>query len=400
MDLTPKEELDRRIAALQERMTAMSWDAVVVMLRADLFYFSGTAQNGVLVVPGAGDPVLLVQKSLERAERESPLPVIRPLRSVSRLRETLSDVCDLPLKTAGLELDVVPAAVYLRLAKQYPDTRWADASGMIREIRMVKSAYEIERLRGAAGQLHAMFDRVPEVLREGLREIDVSAELEGELRRQGHQGTIRMHKWNSDFHFGPLSSGPVAAYPHAFDGPVGTQGLYAAVPQGAGFRKIRANEPVMIDFVSGCSGYHVDQTRIFSLGPIDERLIEAHEFTLNIMRRIEDRLSPGTLCSDIYEEIASDVGDHPLAPYFMGHAGNHVRFLGHGVGLELDELPVIAPKFEIPLEPGMAIAVEPKVFLPDMGGVGVENTYVITEEGFEKLTTNDEAVRDCGLARG
>jgi len=399
MDLTPAEELGRRIVKLQERMAAMLWDAAIIILVADLFYFSGTAQDGALVVPRSGDPVLLIRKSLTRARQESRLPVIKPLRSVSRLREALSDAGEVPLNTVGLEMDVVPAATYLRLVKQFPDTQWVDASGLVRDIRMVKSAYEIERMRRAAGQLRIMFDRVPEILRVGLREIDVSAELEAVLRRQGHQGTIRIHKWNSDFHYGPISSGPVGSYPHAFDGPVGTQGLYAAMPQGAGSRVIGPNDPVMIDFVSGYSGYHVDQTRMFSLGPVDEKLAEAHEFALGVMRKIEDRLRPGVRCSDIYEDIIADVGDHPCAPYLMGHGENRVRFFGHGVGLELDELPVIAPRFEVPLEPGMTIAIEPKVFLPDLGGVGVENTYLVTEDGFEKLTTNDEAIRDCAAGR-
>ena len=208
-----------------------------------------------------------------------------------------------------------------------------------------------------------------------------------------------MHKWNSDFHYGAVSSGPTALHPHAFDGPVGTRGLYAAVPQGAGSRIIGRNEPVVIDFVSGYSGYNVDETRVFSLGPVHERLAEAHEFALTVLRRIEDHLSPGTLASAIYEEVATDVNDHALAPYFMGHGDNRVRFLGHGVGLELDEWPVIAPKFDVSLEPGMTIAIEPKVFLPDLGGAGVENTYLITEEGFEKLTTNDESIRDCAAGR-
>jgi Xaa-Pro aminopeptidase len=260
---------------------------------------------------------------------------------------------------------------------------------------MVKSPYEISRMRKAADQLNRMFDQVPQLLREGMRELDLSAELEAVIRKLGHQGAMRMHKWNSDHYYGPVSSGSSASYPHAFDGPVGMQGLYAAVPQGPSTRPISSHEPVMIDFVSGYSGYQADETRVFSLGRLDDRLIEAHEFALTILRRIEEHLTPGALCSEIYEAITTEISDHPLAPYFMGHGDNRVRFLGHGVGLELDELPVIAPRFEVALEPGMTVAIEPKVFLPELGGVGLENTYLITEDGFEKLTTNEEAIVDC-----
>jgi Xaa-Pro dipeptidase len=395
MDLTPAGELERRIGHFKERMAALSWDASLVMLRTDLFYFSGTAQNGILVIPVEGDSILLVQKSPARARQESPLPNIHPLRSISRLAETLSEFREFPFGTVGLELDVLPAAIYLSLTEQFPKTTWVDASGSIRELRMVKSPYEIDRMREAAKQLTQLFDRAPQFVREGIREVDLSADLESLIRKLGHQGAMRMHRWNSDHYYGPVSSGPTASYPHSFDGPVGMQGLYAAVPLGAGRRKIRRNEPVMIDFVSGYSGYQADETRVFSLGPVDDRLADAHDFALTVLRRIEERLTPGALCRGIYEEIATDIHNHPFAPYFMGHGDTRVRFLGHGVGLELDELPVIAPRFEIPLEAGMTIAVEPKVFLPDLGGVGVENTYLITEDGFEKLTTNDEGIIDC-----
>jgi Xaa-Pro aminopeptidase len=80
------------------------------------------------------------------------------------------------------------------------------------------------------------------------------------------------------------------------------------------------------------------------------------------------------------------------APHFMGAGENQVRFVAHGLGLEIDELPVIAPKFDTPLESGVVLAVEPKIFYPELGGVGVENTYVITERGCERLTPSPQEI--------
>lgn len=189
-----------------------------------------------------------------------------------------------------------------------------------------------------------------------------------------------------EIHYGAVSFGETAAYPHSFDGPVGVRGLYPAVPAMGGRKRLSRGEPVMIDIVGGYAGYIADGSRVYSLGPVSPQMRSTHQFILELNGWIEEQLKPGNIPDEIYSGILERVAKTSFAPHFMGAGENQVRFVAHSVGLELDEIPVIAPKFETPLEPGVVMAVEPKVFYPGLGGVGVENTYVITEKEPEKLT--------------
>ena len=149
-------------------------------------------------------------------------------------------------------------------------------------------------------------------------------------------------------------------------------------------------EPLIADIVGGYGGYIADITRTFVLGRPAADLSDAYGFMLDLNRRIESMLKPGVVCSKIYQSALDLVKASPYTEGFMGIGDGQVRFVGHGVGLELDELPVLAEGFDMPLEPGMTIAVEPKVFFPERGGVGIENTYLVTGSGFEKLTVYPE----------
>ena len=100
------------------------------------------------------------------------------------------------------------------------------------------------------------------------------------------------------------------------------------------------------------------------------------------------------MCDAIYRDTLRDVASGGEPPGFMGYGENRVRFLGHGVGLELDELPVLAEKIDMRLESGMVLAVEPKAFVEPYGPVGVENTYIVTDDGPENLCPlDDELIR-------
>jgi Xaa-Pro aminopeptidase len=188
-------------------------------------------------------------------------------------------------------------------------------------------------------------------------------------------------------HYGAVAFAETAAYPHAFDGPVGTRGLYPAAPMMGSRRTLARGEPVMIDVCGGYAGYIADGSRTYSLGSVSQQMRDTHQFILELNGWIEEQLRPGNIPSEIYSRILDRVGKTSFAQHFMGAGENQVRFVAHGVGLELDELPVIAPKFDSPLEPNVVLAVEPKVFYPGLGGVGTENTYVVTNRGCERLTT-------------
>lgn len=389
MDALPKSEAVHRLGRIQEWMRHSSIDALFVLQNADLYYFAGTIQTGLLCLPAEGEPLYLVQRSPARARMESPWERIVPLRGLKQAPQALAAEGLAGVRRIGLELDVLPAAYYLRLVQLFPGIEFADASEGIRRVRMVKSPYEVQQMRGAAGMLREAFAHIPEWARAGATELDVAARLEGFLRACGHQGIVRARSFNFEIGYGTLSAGASAGHPICYPGPVGCLGLYPAVPNGASRRPLAAGETFMVDVVGGCGGYLADKTRTYAVGEIPAEMRRAHEFVLELLGEIEAMLQPGKPCSSVYEAVMERVGDSPYADGFMGAGENRVRFIGHGIGLELDELPVLAAGFDLPLEAGMTIAVEPKIFFPQ-GGVGVENTYLVTAAGAERLTVFPE----------
>lgn len=380
MEYVPREELERRWTRVRQFMDC---DALVVLQNVDEFYLTGTLQSGVLWFPREGEPVLAVRKSFERAKTESAVKNIVPLKTYSELPALIPN----PGETLGFELDVVPVATYQQVSKYFSKSKIVDGSGALRTARSVKTAYEVECIRRAAQMLDKAFLDIPSQLREGLSEYELAARIEYVMRMDGHQGLSRVRRFNMEMFYGAVSFGETASYPHAFDGPVGVRGLYPAVPAMGGRKRLKRGEPVMVDVVGGYAGYIADGSRTYSLGPVSQQMQDTHEFILELNAWLEGQLRPGSVPGEVYSEIQARVAKTSFAPHFMGAVENQVRFVAHGVGLELDELPVIAPKFDTPLEPGVVLAVEPKIFYPGLGGVGVENTYVITAAGCELLLT-------------
>jgi Xaa-Pro aminopeptidase len=337
--------------------------------------------------------VLPLRTGIARAARESPLPQA-PIHRVAELPDALAALGATVEGAVGVELDVVPVATYRRLESLFPGVELRDCSRAIREVRAVKSAYEIGWIERAAEALRAVMDEVlPARIRPGMAEIELGAILEGELRARRHQGIVRMRRWNLEMSIGVLSAGASASYPCYFDGPDGLEALYPAVQQGGGERRLERGVTVMADFVGGAGGYLADRTRIFCVGEPSAEARDAHAFCLDVLGEITSRLAPGVVPSAVHAEVMKLAAASPFADRFMGWGENRVGFLGHGVGIDLDELPVLAAGFDGPLETGNILAVEPKVFLGETGGVGVENTYAVTEDGCRNLTPGPEEIR-------
>jgi len=382
MELTeyvPREELERRWVKVRRFMDC---DSLVILQNVDQFYLTGTVQTGVLWFPREGEPLLAVRKSFERAKTESGVKNIVPLKTYSDLPALIPN----PGETVGFETDILPVTTFQQVSKHFSKSKIVDASAPVRNARGVKTPYEVECIRRAAKQLDTMFLDIPSQLHEGLAEFELAARIEYVLRMAGHQGFTRVRRFNMEMHFGAVSFAETAAYPHSFDGPVGVRGLYPAVPMMGSRRKLKRNEPVMIDICGGYAGYISDGSRTYSLGPVSQQMRDTHQYILELNSWIEEQLRPGNIPSQIYQSILDRVAKTSFSRHFMGAGENQVRFVAHSVGLELDETPVIAPKFDTPLEPGVVFAVEPKVFYPGLGGVGVENTYLVTEGNCERLT--------------
>ncbi|MBI2114008.1 MAG: aminopeptidase P family protein [candidate division NC10 bacterium] len=387
MELTPRSELESRIARLQARLVAArDAEAVFIFQAADLFYFTGTTQDAWLVIGREGPPLLLVRRSLERARAESALEHILPLENPREIPRLLAGHGLGGLKRVGLEFDVLPVQQYARVGRLFPTMQFVDASALIREVRMVKSPYEIACIRRAAAIQDRMAAKLRDVVRPGMTELALAAEIEAEARRHGHQGIIRTRRFNMECFFGHLLSGENGAIPSWMETPTGGTGLSPAVGNGVGRRRIQPHEPILLDYAGACDGYHADQSRLFSLGALPDDLVKAHQACLDILAEVLANLRPGAKAGEVFARAVALAERLGYADRFMNTGPAQVSFVGHGVGVELDEIPYLAAGTNLTIEAGMTLAVEPKIVFPGRGIVGVEDTVLVTTGDPEFLT--------------
>lgn len=394
MRLTPAVELEYRCKKLQEYMAADGLDAVIVVQNADLFYFTGTVQSGNLYVPAQGQPLYLVRKDAGRARMESGLKEVVPFGTMKDIPGILANYGYTEPKRIGLELDVLPVNFFERYKKVYPNAEYVDATPLIRRVRMIKSHYEIHLMKDAADQVDRVYRRAKEFIREGMTDLEVAAELEFTARKDGHQGLVRMRGFNSELFYAQIVSGADSAVPAYADTPLGGLGLNPSFGQSAGLKRIERNEPIIIDFAGCVDGYLIDQTRIFAVGGISDRLAKGYEDMLRVQERMKEIAVPGIAWGTIYDDCLALAVQMGYADSFMGSKGAQVSFIGHGLGIEIDEYPFIARGFkDMVMEVGMAFAFEPKLVFPGEGAIGIEDSFYLCSDGLKQLThSSDELV--------
>jgi Xaa-Pro aminopeptidase len=385
-----RSEHQSRIARYQQALAGKDLAGALLLNAVDVFYLAGTRQNGALFVPASGAPILLVRKSLARARAESAVADVRPFPSSKELAGALGASGRL-----GAAFEAVPQGILDWWRRNLPGAELVDAGGILREQRTVKSPAELAVMRDGAARICGVLAEVPRFLRAGMRELDLSAEIEVRLRRAGNEGVPRLRGFNSELFIGLAVAGDGGSDPGYFDGPVVGRGLSAAYPQGASGRVVREGEPVIVDFTSVHGGYVVDMTRTAVVGALPAELERAHEIACAIQGEVARNLRPGVPPVELWEHARAMAEQAGLGDRFMGPPGDQARFVGHGVGLELDELPVLAPGFKEPLQAGQTVAVEPKFVFPGVGAVGIENTFAVTDRGGDKLTGSlpDEVLR-------
>lgn len=388
---TPKSEIEARIKALQGVLAQTQMTGALIVHHTNLFYLSGTSQSCHLFVPRIGEPVLMVRKSYSRALKESTIGDIVEVKSLKSVPDLLKDK-GFNLETIGMELDVIPVNTYQFYQKIFQDSALQDISDPLKRIRMIKSEYEAGLLQRACAVLDQVFAEVPSMIREGMTEIELASLFEAGMRRRGYGGCSKMRAFNQDFFLGNITTGSSGAVPSYFDGPVGGSGVTPANnPHGAGWKVIGRNEIVYIDYTCVIDGYTADGARMFVVGDVSEQLKHAHDAALRMQEDLVKMLKPGVICEDVYgkaEEMAAQMG---LLNHFMGIGGDRVRFIGHGVGLELDEHPIFAKGVKMPLAAGMTFALEPKFVFAE-GAVGTENTYYLKPAGAMALTHAPEDI--------
>lgn len=388
--LLPEAEILRRLNEFRSTLSKHSIDLALIVQSVDLYYFTGTAQNAFLVINPAKTDTLFVRKYLPRAQFESAFSDIQPIR---RFRDVLDKVASLAPQRIGIESDVLPTQLYLQIRAVFPAAEIVDISPSIRRIRAQKSPWEIDQIRQSALMLDDVFRAIPDYLRVGMTEIELAASIESHLRNLGHQGYLPMRAFNGHIHYGNVLFGASGASRGSFDGPTNGEGLYPAIPGGAGRNRLAKEQPIFVDLVSGFNGYLADATRVYCVGQLPNYLKTAHQFCIdlqsNIIRMIRD-LMPANL---IYSAILNLTTTAGYQSSFMGIPGDQSSFIAHGFGLEIDELPVITSRSEFVIPHQTVLAIEPKLVFPGAGAVGIENSWLISDPEPQRLTCfSDEII--------
>jgi Xaa-Pro dipeptidase len=374
---------------LQEQLPEA--EGLLVFSRLNIYYLSGTFASGLLWLPLAGKPVLLCRRGLARANQESPLPEIFPFKSYGDVQGILHEAGSPLAPVIAAEMNGLSWALAASLTRHLGAVQFLAGDPVLAMARAVKSGWELQKVK-AAGERHARCLRqgLPSLLRQGMNEREIALALWQVLFAEGHQGLLRMENYGEEAFLGHIAVGENANYPSVFNGPVGLRGEHPAIPHmGSPETVWRRGQLLICDCGFMLEGYQTDKTQVYWLGERSEipaKVQAAHDFCLEMQEWVQNHLKPGVLPSEIWAHCSKWAENAGWGEGFMALGGNKVHFIGHGIGLAIDEYPVLAPGFDKPLASGMVLAVEPKLGLPGLGMVGVENTFEVTPAGGKSLT--------------
>lgn len=379
-------ELKTRRDKIRVLMAQQNIDAALITCNVNLLYTYGRVVSGYLYLP-LHSPALLFIKRPNNITGEHVFPIRKPEQIVDLIREN-----NLPMpQKLMLEGDELSYTEYNRLAALFPDAEVVNGTSLIRQARSVKTLMEIETFR-RSGVLHdKAYEQIPSVYRPGMTDLEFAVEIEKLMRLQGCLGIFRVFGQSMEIHMGSLLTGDNAAAPSPYDFALGGEGLDQSLPGGLNGSLLQEGQSVMVDMGGNFYGYMSDMSRVFSIGKLSDEAYTAHQVCLDIQEAVVSLAKPGAVCEDLYNTAIDLVTKAGFADKFMG-IGQQARFIGHDIGLEINEAPVLAPRMKQELEPGMIFALEPKIVLPGVGPVGIENSWVVTTEGVEKLTHCEEAI--------
>lgn len=366
-------------------------EGILIFSRLNIYYFTGSFASGVFWLPLRGEPVLFCRRGEERAKIESPVPHIHSFRSYSDIQPILAGVGFALPKTLAAEMNGLSWALSNSLIKYLPDHQFIHADRVIGMSRAKKSDLELNILREAgAKHTRCLTKLLPPFLHKGISEIEICHKISELFFSEGHLGILRMENYGEEAFLAFVSIGDSANYPSFFNGPLGIRGVHPAIPHmGSADIKWSTGKPLIIDNGFTLAGYMTDKTQVYWLGDkndIPANAMNAHNFCIGLQEKISDFLRPGILPSEIWKYCLAEVERSAWGEGFMGLGKNKVFFVGHGIGLAVDEYPVLTDGFDLPLEEGMTIAVEPKIGIPGFGMVGLENTFEVTTAGGKCLT--------------
>ena len=351
-----KNDLKIKWDRMRDGMAKMGIDACLLTVDVNLYYTTGQIYSGYFYLPVDGEPWFLIKR---------------------------------PNGLSGHQVE------YIRLDKVFQPEEAGNATAFMRNLRRVKTPWEIGQFRIAARKHEATYSEIPECFRPGMTDLEFQYEIEKRMRKNGSIGLFRAFGANMDIYMGSILAGENAETPSPFDFALGGGGIDASCPLGANGTLLKEGTAIMVDMAGNYTAYMTDMTRVFSVGRLTEEAYRAHQVALTIQQEVENATRPGTACSDLYNIAANIAKKEGLSANFMG-TEQQAKFVGHGIGIQINELPVLTPRSKEELLPNMVFALEPKFVIPGVGAVGIENSFLVTETGVEKLTRFNEEIIPLG----
>ncbi len=377
--LIPAREQELRIAKLGLEVPSLIADG------ANLLYLTGRVFAGyIMLVPGE-EPTYYIKRPLELTGS-----------GVKYIRKPEDIAGDFPggIDRLGLELGQLTWADAERLKKALGANEAVNITPAIMNARAVKTPLEIALLEEDGIKQTAVYEQIPRLFRTGMTDIELQAAIEYSLRLHGCLGIFRVNG-PMELHMGSVLTGDNADAPSPYDFAMGGQGISPALPVGASGEEIKPGAVVMVD-MNGCfNGYMTDMTRMYvnaqSAADLNPKVLNAWRCSQTICRRLAEAGRPGVEAKALYELAVEIAREFKLENYFMGHR-QHAGFVGHGIGITVNEQPVLAPRSKAVLVENNVIAIEPKFVIPGFGAIGIENTYVVTPAGLRQITNAPEEI--------
>lgn len=375
------QELALRQAKIQKLLVASKIDACLLSSSVNILYANGSIFNGYYYLPAEDEALLFVKRpmglegeNIEYIRKPEQIPIILKEKGFA-----------LP-KRLMLEGDEISYSDWIRLQACFPDAELINGTKDIRKIRSVKTDFEVTLIRTSAEAHVRAYKRIPDIFRPGMTDVEFSIEIERLMRLEGNKGLFRTFGDMEAF-MGSVLTGDNASVASPYDFALGGAGDLTN-PIGANGSVLKEGNSVMVDMCGNFTGYLDDISRTFSVGKLTEKAYKAHQVSIDIQNRLKEEMKEGAVCENLYNISLKMAADSGLSDCFMGTI-QQAKFVGHGVGLVINELPVLAKRSKEILMPNMTIAIEPKFVIKGIGAVGVEDTYLVGINGSERLTMID-----------
>lgn len=380
--LLSADEQQLRLSHLTSLMKQAKADAMLITDNANLYYLTGRVYAGLMFITADGRVTYFVRRPIELTG-DNVIYIRKP--------EQMTEHISFGAGSLAMELDITDYSAIERLKAIFPSATMTNASTVIRKARSVKTAEEL-RLIGLSGiKQERVYRRIPHLYQDGMTDLELQVEIERVSRLEGCLGQFRISGNSMELYMANILTGENADTPTPYDFAMGGAGLDPSIPVGANGSIIRQGTAVMADVNGNYTGYMTDMTRTFSLGGLPEKAMKAHQLSIDICRELASMARPGTKAAAMFHRAEEMTREAGMYEYFMGHR-QKAGFVGHGLGIEINELPVIAPRSRDILEEGNVFALEPKFVIPEVGAVGIENTYAVTADDVKCLTLAPEQI--------